>query len=68
MGRVWEADSVAEAERIAASPELLLAGLRTVRDGGLVVGPHLPDAHRVLAAPTTAAGWAAEVRPNHSTM
>lgn len=116
VGRVWEADSVAEAERIAAcqeirvavvdvglpdgdgveltrrlrqahpqlavlvltmtaepdlaravlqaggsgflvketSPELLLAGLRTVRDGGLVVGPHLPDAHRVLAAPTTA--------------
>ncbi|GAA3855864.1 response regulator transcription factor [Tessaracoccus defluvii] len=37
-------------------PDLLLAALRTVRDGGLVVGPHLPDAHRVLAAPTPGEG------------
>lgn len=33
-------------------PEVLLGGaLRTVRDGGLVVGPHLPDARQVLAEP-----------------
>ena len=40
-------------------PDLLLAALRTVRDGGLVVGPHLPDAHRVLAAPTPGGPFAA---------
>lgn len=32
-------------------PEVLLGALRTVRDGGLVVGPHLPDARQVLAEP-----------------
>lgn len=32
-------------------PEVLLGSLRTVRDGGLVVGPHLPDARQVLAEP-----------------
>ncbi|NHB83914.1 response regulator transcription factor [Tessaracoccus sp. HDW20] len=32
-------------------PDVLMAALRTVRDGGMVVGPHLPDARRVLAEP-----------------
>lgn len=32
-------------------PEVLLGAIRTVRDGGLVVGPHLPDARQVLAKP-----------------
>ncbi|MFT3876465.1 MAG: response regulator transcription factor [Propioniciclava sp.] len=32
-------------------PDILLAALRTVRDGGLVVGPHLPDARQVIAEP-----------------
>lgn len=34
-------------------PDILLGALRTVRDGGLVVGPHLPDARQVLAEPAT---------------
>lgn len=32
-------------------PDVLLASLRTVRDGGMVIGPHLPEARRVLAEP-----------------
>ena len=32
-------------------PDVLLATLRTVRDGGMVVGPHLRDARQVLSAP-----------------
>ncbi|MDF1489610.1 response regulator [Tessaracoccus caeni] len=32
-------------------PDILLGAIRTVRDGGLVVGPHLPDARQVIAEP-----------------
>lgn len=32
-------------------PEVLLGAIRTVRDGGLVIGPHLPEARRVIADP-----------------
>lgn len=34
-------------------PDILLGALRTVRDGGLVVGPHLPDARQVIAEPVS---------------
>lgn len=32
-------------------PEMLLGAIRTVRDGGLVIGPHLPEARSVIADP-----------------
>lgn len=34
-------------------PEVVLGALRTVADGGMVLGPHLPDPERVFAAPAS---------------